>query len=120
MVPVEIVDVPNATPLICDHGQITFDKVQFNYKDSNPIFNNKSIEIKAKQKVGLVGYSGSGKSTFVNLILRLYDIKDGAILIDGQNIKNITQESLRKNISMIPQEPSFLIEVLWIIFAMGI
>ncbi|WP_291398139.1 ATP-binding cassette domain-containing protein [Acinetobacter sp.] len=60
----------------------------------------------AGQKVGLVGYSGGGKSTFVNLILRLYDVTDGAILIDGQDIRDVTQDSLRENIAMIPQDPS--------------
>jgi ATP-binding cassette subfamily B protein len=69
------------------------------------IFQNKSIIIQGKQKIGLVGFSGSGKTTFVNLITRLYDVSSGAILIDGQNIKNITQDSLHDNISIIPQEP---------------
>ncbi len=69
------------------------------------IFQNKSILISGKQKVGLVGFSGSGKTTFVNLITRLYDVSSGAILIDGQDIKNVTQDSLHDNISIIPQEP---------------
>jgi len=86
--------------------QITFDHVKFHYKGTEPLFQDKSIEIKAGQKVGLVGYSGGGKSTFVHLILRLYDVTDGTILIDGQNIKSVTQDSLRENIAMIPQDPS--------------
>jgi ATP-binding cassette subfamily B protein len=106
MLPLEILDKPNATFLNCTHGKITFDNVKFNYKDTEPLFQNKSIEIKAGQKVGLVGYSGGGKSTFVNLILRLYDVTDGAILIDGQDIRNVTQDSLRASIAMIPQDPS--------------
>lgn len=69
------------------------------------IFQNKSIVIPGKQKVGLVGFSGSGKTTFVNLITRLYDVSSGAILIDGQNIQKVTQDSLHDNISIIPQEP---------------
>lgn len=104
--PSEILDKPNATALHCTHGQITFDNVKFHYKGTEPLFQNKSIEIKAGQKVGLVGYSGGGKSTFVNLILRLYDVTDGAILIDGQDIRDVTQDSLRENIAMIPQDPS--------------
>ena len=64
------------------------------------------MTIEAGQKVGLVGYSGGGKSTFVNLILRLFDVTDGHILIDGQDIRNVTQDSLRSNIAMIPQDPS--------------
>ena len=106
LAPLEIIDKPNATALNCIQGKITFDKVTFHYKGNEPLFQNKSIEIKAGQKVGLVGYSGGGKSTFVNLILRLYDVTEGAILIDGQDIRDVTQDSLRENIAMIPQDPS--------------
>ena len=106
MLPLEILDKPNATALNCTQGKIAFDQVKFHYKGTEPLFQNKSIEIKAGQKVGLVGYSGGGKSTFVNLILRLYDITDGAILIDGQDIRDVTQDSLRASIAMIPQDPS--------------
>src|SRR5690606_32589914 len=66
---------------------------------------NFDVSIKSGQKVGLVGFSGSGKSTFLNLILRFYDIDSGKILIDGQDIKNVTQDSLREKVSVIPQEP---------------
>jgi ATP-binding cassette subfamily B protein len=103
---VDVQDRPNAANLKCDRGQITFDKVKFHYKGTDPLFHNKSIEIAPGQKVGLVGYSGGGKSTFVNLILRLYDVTEGAIRIDGQDIREITQDSLRDNIAMIPQDPS--------------
>jgi len=106
IVSLEIQDKPNAITLNCTQGQITFNQVKFHYKSTEPLFQNKSIEIQAGQKVGLVGYSGSGKSTFVNLILRLYDVTDGAILIDGQDIRDVTQDSLRENIAMIPQDPS--------------
>ena len=106
MLPLEILDKPNATIMNCTHGKITFNNVKFHYKGTEPLFQNKSIEIKAGQKVGLVGYSGGGKSTFVNLILRLYDVTDGAILIDGQDIRDVTQDSLRGSIAMIPQDPS--------------
>jgi ATP-binding cassette subfamily B protein len=106
MLPLEILDKPNATAMNCTHGKITFNNVKFHYKGTEPLFQNKSIEIKAGQKVGLVGYSGGGKSTFVNLILRLYDVTDGAILIDGQDIRDVTQDSLRGFIAMIPQDPS--------------
>lgn len=106
LVPLEILDAPDATTLNCSKGQITFDKVKFHYKGADPLFENKSIEIQSGQKVGLVGYSGGGKSTFVNLILRLYDATEGSILIDGQDISKVTQESLRENIAMIPQDPS--------------
>ncbi|WP_246168498.1 ABC transporter ATP-binding protein [Wolbachia endosymbiont of Ctenocephalides felis wCfeT] len=102
----EVQDKPNATDLVIKEGKINFDKVHFHYKGTEPIFEDKSIIIKSGQKVGLIGYSGGGKSTFVNLILRLYDVQSGKILIDGQDISDVTQDSLRKNISMIPQDPS--------------
>jgi ATP-binding cassette subfamily B protein len=102
----EIVDKPDAKPLIVTQGQISFADVQFYYKDAEPLFQRKSISIEAGQKVGLVGYSGGGKSTFANLILRLYDVTDGHILIDNQDIRDVTQDSLRGNIAMIPQDPS--------------
>lgn len=106
MGPLEIQDKPGAVPLTCSHGQIIFENVKFHYKGTQALFQNKTISIKAGQKVGLVGYSGGGKSTFVHLILRLYEVTDGAILIDGQDIKEVTQESLRSSIAMIPQDPS--------------
>lgn len=106
ILPIEILDKPHAARLKCSKGKITFNNIKFNYKDAEPLFQNKSVEITPGQKVGLVGYSGGGKSTFVNLIMRLYDVTDGAILIDDQDIRDVTQESLRENIAMIPQDPS--------------
>lgn len=102
----ELTDQPNAHKLKVTQGNITFDQVTFHYKGTEPIFYNQSIAIMAGKKFGLVGYSGAGKSTFVNLILRLYDVTAGAILIDGQNIKDVMQDSLHENIAMIPQDPS--------------
>ena len=98
-------DQPNAKRLTCTQGHILFNRVKFHYEETEALFQNKSIEIQAKQKVGLVGHSGSGKSTFVNLVLRMYDVIDGAILIDGQDIRDIAQDSLRANIGVIPQDP---------------
>ncbi len=106
ILPLEIQDRPNASTALFPQGEITFDKVTFHYKGTEPLFQNKSIEIAARQKVGLVGYSGGGKSTFVNLILRLYDVTNGAIRIDDQDIRDLTQDSLRSNIAMIPQDPA--------------
>lgn len=90
-------------------GSITFDNVNYSYADSSAkvFFQNQSIHIDGGQKVGLVGYSGGGKSTFINLITRLYEINSGKILIDGQDIRNVTKDSLRNAITAIPQE-SFL------------
>jgi ATP-binding cassette subfamily B protein len=106
IVPQEIQDKEGATSLVTTKGQITFSKVKFHYKGASPLFQNKSVTIKAGQKVGLVGYSGSGKSTFVNLILRFYDVTEGQIFIDEQDVRDVTQESLYNNIAMIPQDPT--------------
>jgi ATP-binding cassette subfamily B protein len=102
----EITDVNNAKQLIVNKGKIEFDNVTFHYARNNNIFKNKSVTIEAASKVGLVGFSGSGKTTFVNLILRIFDIESGRIMIDGQNIAEVTQESLRANIALIPQDTS--------------
>lgn len=105
--PLGILDKPNASALMVRKGEIVFDHVEFSYNKKNkPIFKEKSIVIPAGQKVGLVGYSGSGKSTFVNLILRLYDVTSGRILIDNQNIQDVTQQSLHASIGTIAQDPS--------------
>lgn len=104
--PLEIKDKKNALNLVVDRGEIVFDKVSFHYSEAKPLFQDMSLTIKAGQKIGLVGYSGGGKSTFVNLILRLYDISDGRIMIDGQDIRDVTLNSLHNNIAMVPQDPS--------------
>ncbi len=98
--PIKVLDRRNA------HGKIEFQNVTFRYEKNSNIFEDKNIIIKPKQKIGLVGFSGSGKTTFVNLLLRYFDIHEGQILIDGQNIADVTQDSLRSNISFIPQEPN--------------
>lgn len=102
----EIIDNPQAKPLVVSKGEIAFKNVTFRYKQQNQLFEDKNIVVRPQEKVGLVGFSGSGKTTFINLILRNFDIEKGAILIDGQDISKVTQESLREQISMIPQEPS--------------
>ncbi len=104
--PSKIIDKASAPFLSVSKGEIIFEQVRFNYHNSPALFEDKSVFIPSGQKIGLAGYSGSGKSTFVNLILRLFDISSGRILIDNQDISEVTQESLRKNIGMIPQEPS--------------
>jgi len=101
--PYMMIDIPNAKPLKLKNGLIEFKNVTFNYSNNN-LFKNKTVTINSKEKVGLVGFSGSGKTSFVNLITRLYDIEDGEISIDSQNIRYVTQDSLRSNISVIPQE----------------
>lgn len=105
----DIKDAPDAGTLSITHDKgasITFDTVGFAYKEGErQIYDGLSVELKAGEKVALVGASGSGKSTFVKLIQRLYDIQSGAIRIDGQDIAKVTQESLRRNIALVPQEP---------------
>lgn len=100
-----IKDKKNAKKLIIENPKIEFKNVTLLYKNNDNSFNNQSITIDAYQRVGLVGFSGSGKTTFSCMIARLYEIESGQILIDNQNIKDVTQESLRHNISVIPQEP---------------
>lgn len=105
----DVLDAPNATTLRINHqsgGQIVFDHVQFAYKNTRqPVYADLSVIINPGEKVALVGMSGSGKSTFVKLLQRLYDIQGGAINIDGQNIASVTQKSLRANIALVPQDP---------------
>lgn len=101
-----ITDVPNAPPLQVTEGKITFEQVTFHYTQANAIFKNKNVVIEPHTKVGLVGFSGSGKTTFVNLILRFFDVESGRILIDGQDISQVTQDSLHEQIAMIPQDTS--------------
>jgi ATP-binding cassette subfamily B protein len=103
--PHEIVDKPNAQRLSVTKGEIKFTNVNFTYPKGLKVFDRLDITIEPKQQVGLVGFSGSGKSTFVNLILRLFEPESGTISIDGQDILAVTQDSLRENISMIPQDP---------------
>ncbi len=107
LTPPHIIDAPDATPLVVDHGTIQFDGVSFQYKSQEMLFNNLSIAISGGQKVGLVGFSGSGKTTFINLLLRIFDLSGGAIYIDDQDITHVTQDSLRKAIGMVPQDPIF-------------
>lgn len=104
-VPHEINDKPNATVLKVPKGEITFEHVTFNYDRGKNVFKDKSLTIRGGEKVGLVGFSGSGKTTFANLILRFFEVSSGKILIDGQDIQSVTQESLHSQIAMIPQDP---------------
>ena len=103
--PHEIVDRPGATKLKVTQGEIAFRDVSFTYQEGLQVFDHLTVTIEPGQQVGLVGFSGSGKSTFVNLILRLFEPQGGVIAIDDQNILAVTQDSLRENVSMIPQDP---------------
>lgn len=103
--PHEIVDDINASDLEVNFGRIKFDKVNFAYDNNEKVIDDFSLEINPKETLALVGTSGSGKSTLVKLLLRLHDIQSGKILVDGQDISKVTQESLRNNISLVPQDP---------------
>ncbi|MGQ8366160.1 ABC transporter ATP-binding protein [Glaciecola sp. 1036] len=111
-VPASVKDKENAHQLKVKGGEVAFNKVNFAYKtqSENPIsvFENLEVTIKPGEKVGLVGRSGAGKSTLVNLLLRFYDIDSGQISIDGQSIDDVTQESLRSQISMVTQDTSLM------------
>lgn len=105
IVPYLIHDKEKAAKFKIHDGTIKFNEVGFQYNHNTPLFTNKNLTIKGGQKVGLVGFSGSGKSTCVNLICRLIDVTSGSITIDSQDIRDVTLESLRHEISLIPQEP---------------
>jgi ATP-binding cassette subfamily B protein len=100
----DVLDELGAKPLEVTEGAIRFDNVNFAYASGKPVFENLNFEIRPGEKVGLVGFSGSGKSTIVNLILRLFEPQGGSILIDGQDVQTVAQESLRRTVSMIPQD----------------
>ncbi len=103
--PHEVTDEADARDLVVTRGEIRFEHVDFRYPGGMQVFRDLSLTIRPGERVGLVGFSGSGKSTFVNLILRLYDIQGGRILIDDQDIRTVTQDSLRRAIAMISQDP---------------
>lgn len=102
--PQDVVDPPHSSNLNVKRGEIVFENVSFRYGEKQ-VFQNKNLRINAGEKVGLVGYSGAGKSTFVNLILRFYSPEQGRILIDEQDIASVFLESLRNQIALIPQDP---------------
>ena len=103
-----ILDKPNALPLKVDSGKINFEHVDFSYESGKPLLNGFNLTIQPGEKVGLIGRSGAGKSTLVNLLLRFYEPQSGNICIDGQNINDITQESLRAQIGLVTQDTSLL------------
>ncbi|ELB2880933.1 ABC transporter ATP-binding protein [Vibrio parahaemolyticus] len=106
--PIDIQDKPNAKDLVVSQGGIQFDNVSFHYGENKGVINHLNLDIKPGEKVGLVGRSGAGKSTLVNLLLRFHDVEEGSINIDGQNIADVTQDSLRSKIGMVTQDTSLL------------
>ncbi|MGR6832327.1 ABC transporter ATP-binding protein [Aliivibrio wodanis] len=106
--PITINDKPNATELKVTQGSIKFDHVNFHYGENKGVINDLTLEIKPGEKIGLVGRSGAGKSTLVNLLLRFHDIESGSISIDGHDLRDVTQDSLRSQIGMVSQDTSLL------------
>jgi ATP-binding cassette, subfamily B, multidrug efflux pump len=111
-VPRQLIDKPQAKELIVNRARIQFEAVDFSYglasKGKAPVLQNFDLDITAGERVGIVGRSGAGKSTLVNLLLRFHDVEGGRILIDGQDIREVTQESLRRSIGMVTQDTSLL------------
>ncbi|MEI6288664.1 MAG: ABC transporter ATP-binding protein [bacterium] len=103
--PHEINDIKNAKELKIKKGEIKFENVSFLYHKKRKIFNNFNLTVKAHERLAVIGPSGSGKTTIVKLLFRMHDINGGKILVDGQDISKVTQESLWHNISLVPQDP---------------
>lgn len=99
-------DIPHAKGMKPAHGEIVLDHVSYGYKDGREIFDDFSLSIPPGQRVAIIGPSGAGKSTFVKLLMRFSDVGAGTITIDGRNIREVTQESLRKAIAYVPQDPA--------------
>ena len=106
--PHTIVDKPNCPPLKVEKGEIQFNDITFAYDPTKPLLNHFNLTIKPGEKVGLIGRSGAGKSTIVNLLLRFYEAQQGTITIDGQNVSDVQQESLRSQIGLVTQDTSLL------------
>ncbi|WP_077034264.1 ABC transporter ATP-binding protein [Pelomonas sp. KK5] len=105
---ITVKDRPDAQPLVVSHGEIEFQHVGFAYGGKRQVLKDLSLTIRAGEKIGLVGRSGAGKSTLVNLLLRFHDIEQGRVLVDGQDIAGVTQDSLREQIGMVTQDTSLL------------
>src|SRR6185369_12275021 len=106
--PLQLVDSAEAKSLDVREGKITFEDVRFGYGRETGVLEGFSLTVRPGEKIGLVGRSGAGKSTVVNLLLRFFDLEGGRILIDGQDISQATQESLRAQISVVTQDTSLL------------
>jgi ATP-binding cassette subfamily B protein len=104
--PMGVADHADARPMRISRGEIRFDHVGFHYGDhAKPLYDNLDVTIPAGQKLALVGHSGSGKTTFVKLVQRLYDVTSGQIVIDGVDVRSVTQTSLRQAIAVVQQDP---------------
>jgi ATP-binding cassette subfamily B multidrug efflux pump len=106
--PIALTDRPHARTLVVSRGEIRFEDVRFGYGRETGVIDGLTLAVKPGEKIGLIGRSGAGKSTLVNLLLRFFDLEDGRILIDGQDVSEVTQESLRAQISVVTQDTSLL------------
>ncbi|NWD75108.1 ABC transporter ATP-binding protein [Pseudomonas gingeri] len=106
--PINVIDRKQAPRLVVSQGEVRFEHVDFHYGKRSGVISDLNLSIRPGEKIGLIGPSGAGKSTLVNLLLRLYDLQGGRILVDGQNIAEVAQESLRERIGMITQDTSLL------------
>ncbi len=104
--PLDIADKPGAQPLVVREGAVRFDHVRFAYKEGQDVLADFDLTIAPREKVAFVGPSGAGKSTITKLLLRLYDVSNGAVAIDEQDIREVTQESVRRAIAFVPQDPA--------------
>ena len=118
--PVEILDSENASELKITDGHILFENVTFGYNKSRLIIQNVSIEINSRETIAIVGPSGSGKSTIGRLLFRFYDAQQGSIKIDGQDIRNVTQESLHRSIGVVPQDTVLFNDTIYYNIAYGL
>jgi ATP-binding cassette subfamily B multidrug efflux pump len=107
-VPHALIDEPTAQPLKVTRGEIRFEQVSFNYSSGKPVLDNIDLIVHPGERVGLIGRSGAGKSTLVNLLLRFFDVEQGRITIDGQDIRQVSQESLRIQVGLVTQDTSLL------------
>ena len=106
--PRAVVDAPDAKALHVPRGEVVFENVSFGYGKPRPVIENFDLRVAPGERIGLIGRSGAGKSTLVNLLLRFYDVEKGRILIDGQDIAHVTQDSLRLHVGMVTQDTSLL------------
>ena len=118
--PAEILDSENATELKITDGRISFENVTFGYNKTRPIIQNVSIEINSRETIAIVGPSGSGKSTIGRLLFRFYDAQQGSIKIDGQDLRDITQESLHSSIGVVPQDTVLFNDTIYYNIAYGL
>jgi ATP-binding cassette subfamily B protein len=105
LLPYEIKDTPLAKEIEINKGKINFENIEFRFNETRTILKNINLKINPGEKIALIGPSGAGKTTFIRLILRLYQPTSGKIFVDNQDISQVTQESLRKNVSLVPQDP---------------